>query len=174
MSTDSLRGKLLTVLSRDQPPENPIIAPGWAGIAFDRNRYSDLAPADVWSVWLGVHVRRSTASSAVGIVSEDELALGHTGVKVTPSLASLRSYWMEDSRFLRDHFVFAPDFTWVVRLDQDVTLFAAERDFMDEVVAHLHGLDCVMERMIEDFDPGEGDPEGLMRYLVDITRGTGA
>jgi hypothetical protein len=76
---------------------------------------------------------------------------------------------MEGERFLRDHYVFSLSFNWVVRLDQDVTLFAAERDFMREVIDRLHGLNSVMERMTVDFDPGENDLVGLRRFLSDIT-----
>jgi len=88
---------------------------------------------------------------------------------VEPDLDSLRRYWMEGERLLRDHYLFSSSFNWVVRLDQDVTLFAAERDFMREVIDRLHGLNSVMDRMIEDFDPGEDDPVGLQRFLSDIT-----
>jgi hypothetical protein len=60
MMTGCLRKlKLLSVLSDAEPPDNPIIANGWAVIAFDRNRYADLAPTDVWNAWLDVHIRQS-------------------------------------------------------------------------------------------------------------------
>jgi hypothetical protein len=171
MSAETLKERLSVVLSRVQPPDNPIIATGWAGLAFDRNRYEDLAPLDVWRAWFNVYIQQSSASDAIGVVSEDELTRGENGVKLAPSLASLRQYWSEDGRFLRDHYVFAPDFTWVIRLDQDVTLFAAQLEYMGAVVARLHGLDSVMERMVVDFDPGEGDPVGLMGFLLEITNG---
>lgn len=170
MMTGCLRKlKLLSVLSDAQPPDNPIIANGWAGIAFDRNCYADLAPTDVWNAWLDVHIRQSRSSSAIGIASFEDLAAGKEECSVEPDLDSLRRYWMEGERFLRDHYLFSSSFNWVVRLDQDVTLFAAERDFMREVIDGLHGLNSVMDRMIEDFDPGEDDPVGLQRFLSDIT-----
>ena len=169
MSDSSLKLKLLAVLSDAQPPDNPIVASGWAGIAFDRNRYADLAPADVWEAWLDVHKQQSCPSDAIGMASLEDLAAGKEECRAEPTRDSLRRYWMEDERFLRDHYFFSSSFNWVVRLDQDVTLFAAERDFMREVIDRLHGLNGVMERMIEDFDPGEDDPVGLQRFLSDIT-----
>ena len=169
MSDSSAKLRLLAVLSDAQPPDNPIVVNGWAGIAFDRNRYADLAPTDVWDAWLDVHIRNSCPSDAIGIASLEDLAVGKEECRVEPSLDSLRRYWMEGERFLRDHYVFSLSFNWVVRLDQDVTLFAAERDFMREVIDRLHGLNSVMERMTEDFDPGERDLVGLRRFLSDIT-----
>lgn len=171
MLSKILKDNLFAVLSRAQPPDSPIIASGWAGLAFDRNRYEDLAPVDVWRAWFNVYNQQPSASHAIGVVSLDEVSRGENGVKLAPSLASLREYWSADSRFLRDHYVFAPDFTWVIRLDQDVTLFAAQLEFMSAVVARLDGLDSVMERMVDDFDPGEGDPVGLTGFLLGITKG---
>jgi hypothetical protein len=84
---------------------------------------------------------------------------------LSPRLESLREYWSDDARFLRDHFVVSRESGFVVRLDQDVTLFAANVSFLSEVVDRLGGVDSVMARMIDDFDPGEGDSVGLQSYL---------
>ena len=84
---------------------------------------------------------------------------------LSASLSTLREWWERDANFLQDHHVCAADFSWIVRLDQDVTLFTAGGHYMRRVVDSIGGLDCVMEMMRNDFVPGECDPLGLQLYL---------
>jgi hypothetical protein len=48
MAAGSSKDFLQRTLSDAQPPDSPIVAEGWAGIAFDRNRFEYFAPEDVW------------------------------------------------------------------------------------------------------------------------------
>lgn len=164
-----LRSYLATVLTDAQPPDNPIVGAGWAGIAFDRNLHEDLAPTDVWEAWLGVH-RDMVGPDAVlfveSLVSVDQAAA--RGAILLPNMESLRRYWMDDAKFLRDHYVISQKSGFVIRLDQDVTLFAANAGFLSKVIERLSGLGSVMSRMVDDFYPGEGDPIGLQHFLDEI------
>lgn len=160
-----IRTYLATVITEVQPPENPIVDLGWAGIAFDRNLYGDLAPTDVWEAWLAVHRDLTGPDAVLCVASVMDLERGARPELLLPHLESLRKYWRDDARFLRDHFVVSEESGFVVRLDQDVTLFVAKVSFLSEVVDRLGGLGSVMARMIDDFDPGETDPVGLQHYL---------
>jgi len=171
MPADVLRSKLYSLVSDALPPENPVVAADLGAIAFERNRYEDLAPTDVWEAWFTAHRSACGPSALVGIVSARELLSGGEGVKIEAGLPSVRTYLFEEGRFLQDHFLFSPAMDWLIRLDQDVTLFAANVDFLQVVVADLHGLDGLMRRMVDDFDPGEDDPVGLLRFLSAITSG---
>lgn len=160
-----LRAYLASVITQAQPPESPIVEAGWAGIAFDRNLHEDLAPTDVWEAWLAVHRDLIGPDSALCAESFMDLEKGACPELLPPRLEALRRYWSDDARFLRDHYVVSRESGFVVRLDQDVTLFVAKVSFLSEVVDRLGGLGSVMARMIDDFDPGETDPVGLQRYL---------
>lgn len=48
---------------------------------------------------------------------------------------------------MRDHFLFSRDGRWVVKLDQDVTLFAGDVTFLADVVARLGGVEHVEKMM---------------------------
>ncbi len=141
---------------------------GWAGIAFDRNRYEDLAPTDVWEAWLAVHRDLTGPDVNLCVESFMDLAKGVRPDLLPPRLESLREYWSDDARFLRDHFVVSRESEFVIRLDQDVTLFVAKASFLSNVVDRLGGIGSVMARMVDDFDPGEGDSVGLQCYLDEI------
>lgn len=171
MAAGSSKDFLHGTLSDAQPPDSPIVAEGWAGIAFDRNRYEYFAPEDVWIAWLEVHVSRPSSSKQIEIVSFKDVEAERNGFFAAPSLCTLHEFLTEDARFLTDHYVLSRSSEWVVRLDQDVTLFAAKADFVSEVLARLGGPTDVMARMVEDFDPGTGDPVGLNGFLLEITKG---
>jgi len=153
-------------LSNNLPPSNPLLRPDWAGLAFDRNRYGDFAPDDVWTAWLVADTDGSRLSDILQIIPEDPRRQGRAGsAQVVSSLSALRTYWAADSNFMFDHYVIPASHKWIVRLDQDVTLFAGERCFVNAVVDKLGGYDNVMSQMEEDFSPGESDAAGLRRYL---------
>ncbi|PTA70644.1 hypothetical protein C9412_15875 [Stenotrophomonas sp. Nf1] len=120
---------------------------------------------------MDVHVSRPSSSKQIEIVSFKDVEADRDGFFSAPSLCSLHEFLTGDARFLTDHHVLSRSSEWVVRLDQDVTLFAAKVDFVSEVLARLGGLNDVMARMIEDFDPGAGDPAGLNGFLLEITKG---
>lgn len=142
----------------------------WAGLAFDRNRHEELAPAEVWEAVFDVHAARA---SEVAVISANDLALDRAPASIAPSRAALMAYLGTGHRFLSDHYVLSPTHDWLCRLDQDVTLIAGDAGFIRDVVARCGGLHAVMERMLEDFDPGPTDPVGLHRYLVEMTRTLG-
>lgn len=160
-----MRTYLATVIAEVQPPESPIVGLGWAGIAFDRNLYEDLAPADVWEAWLSVHRDLTGPDAVLCVESFIDLERGARPELLPPCLQSLRKYWSDDAKFLRNHYVVSQESGFVVRLDQDVTLFVAKVGFLSEVIGRLGGLGSVMARMVDDFDPGKSDPAGLQRYL---------
>lgn len=114
---------------------------------------------------------RPSSSKQIEIVSFEDVEEDRDGFFAAPSLCSLHEFLTDDARFLADHYVLSRSSEWVFRLDQDVTLFAAKVDFVSDVLARLGGLTDVMARMIEDFDPGTGDPVGLNGFLLGITKG---
>jgi hypothetical protein len=137
-------------------------------LAFDRNRHSDLAPAEIWDAVFKVHSGRPLE---IAVISADDLALDRPPSLMAPGRAALMSFLGADFKFTSDHYVFSQSHEWLCRLDQDVTLIAGEVDFIREVVARCGGLQSVMDLMLDDFDPGPSDPVGLFRYLVELTRG---
>jgi hypothetical protein len=157
-------------LSEAQPPENPLVIKGWAALAFDRNLYEDLAPPDVWEAWLATHAELAGSDIAFRVLSVKDFNDGLKASTVRPDMESLRAYWEKDASFLFDHYVFSPVSRSLVRLDQDVTLFAGEVEFVAAVVGRLGGIDRVMSMMIHDFEPGEPDSTGLQGFLNEITQ----
>lgn len=156
-------------LSPDLPPANPILRPGWGGLAFDRNRYQELAPSNVWNALLEMHCSLTPGNCEIFSITYVQLASGAQPESIPATLPDLDKFWKEDVRFLKDHYIFSPTHNWLVRLDQDVTLFVGERVFLGRVIDKLGGLDVVMEKMVDDMDPGPTDSVGLQRYLDSIT-----
>ena len=151
----------------EYPPAIPLRRPHWAGLAFDRNRYTDLAPSEIWDALLHVH---SAGAREVAVISSDDLDAERSPVFLRADRAALMSYLGQDFRFTSDHYVFSSGQNWVCRLDQDVTLIAGEAQFMRQVVARYGGLESIMDVMIDDFDPGPTDSVGLQRYLMGLTQ----
>jgi len=137
----------------------------WAGLAFDRNRYADFAPADVWAAWIAEQTGESRLPDLKIIADDPRRPGARRAEEVLSSLPALRAYWGADSNFMFDHYVIPASRKWIIKLDQDVTLFAGESSFVYSVVDELGGYDNVMSRMEEDFAPGELDSAGLRRYL---------
>ena len=88
-----------------------------------------------------------------------------SGVNIKPDMESIRTYWSENDSFLRDHYVFSLDRRWIIRLDQDTTLFPGELDFMRSVVNRLGGVPAVRKMMSDDFIGGSDDVVGLGDYI---------
>lgn len=153
------------------PPKNPLRRDTWSGLAFDRNRYENFAPDDVWSALFSCHIDMAMEPKTVGVVPFSEVGVKRAAwVEISADLASLQKYWTEDFHFLKDHFVFSLSQEWIVRLDQDVTLFAGDGGFMNAVVAKLGGSNRVTAIMEDDFSPGVTDEAGLRQYIKAITR----
>ena len=165
--TKSPKQFVAEALLPDYPPAIPLRKAHWAGLAFDRNRYSDLAPSEVWDALLHVH---SARASEVAVISYGDLNSENPPTFVRADRAALMSYLHHDFRFTSDHYVFSPRHNWLCRLDQDVTLISGETQFMRQVVAHYGELESVMDIMVDDFDPGPTDSAGLQRYLIDLTQ----
>lgn len=152
------------------PPENPLRCDDWAGLAFDRNRHEDLAPVNIWSAFFATHNSCASSPSELDIISAPDLAKGMPPVRIAATLESLLTYLTEDVRFLKDHYVASVSQAWIVRLDQDVTLFSGEAEFMCRVVGRAGGRGAVLAQMRDDFDPGSDDSAGLERYLLHMMR----
>lgn len=159
-----------SVLYGSTPPSVPFRLADWVGFAFDRNRHEDLAPDYIWTAWLEVQ----------RIVGGDQPLIAYSGstldrnsktLSIRPSLDHLRSYWTTDDRFLSDHYFVDPSRRWIVRLDQDVTLFGGERSFVQQVCNVAGGIGFIVEDMIKDFDPGPEDKAGLRKYINYISKG---
>jgi hypothetical protein len=88
-----------------------------------------------------------------------------SGVHIKPDMESIRTYWDENDSFLRDQYVFSLDQQWIVRLDQDTTLFLGKLDFMRSVVDRLGGVAEVRKMMDDDFIGGFDDVVGLGDYI---------
>ncbi len=78
---------------------------------------------------------------------------------------SVRAYWDENANFLRDHYVFSLDKRWIVRLDQDTTLFLGRLEFMQSVTKRLGGIAEVRKMMDDDLIGGAVDVVGLGGYI---------
>lgn len=87
------------------------------------------------------------------------------GVEIERGLDGLRSYWLADGNFMRDHFLFSRNSRWVVKLDQDVTLFAGDVTFLADVVARLGGVEHVEKMMRRDLIGTVEDVVGLGGYV---------
>ncbi len=154
-----------SVVLPTMPPELPFATQGWAGMAFDRNLYEDLAPTGVWERWLAVHNGMVGHPSGLGAIryrnASDSLGVAH----IKPDIVSIRAYWNENDNFLRDHYVFSLDGKWIVRLDQDTTLFLGRLEFIRPVVERLGGAVVVRKMMYDDLIGGAEDVVGLGAYL---------
>lgn len=151
-------------LSDANPPDLPLLREDWAGMAFDRNLYEDFAPNDVWVAWLSA-LSKHFADIAMCAVRCSESSDGGNPVEIERGLDGLRSYWLEDGNFMRDHFLFSRDGRWVVKLDQDVTLFAGDVTFLADVVARLGGVEHVEKMMRRDLIGTAEDVVGLGGYV---------
>lgn len=80
-------------------------------------------------------------------------------------MAGLRAYWLRNGNFMHDHYVFAADGRWVVRLDQDVTLFAGNLAFIGRVVGILGGAEYAEQIMRRDLIGDTEDVVGLEAYV---------
>ena len=154
-----------SVVLPTMPPDLPFAARGWAGMAFDRTLHEDLAPEAVWRCWLGVHNDVSGYPAGLGAVrcgnKVDTLRMVH----VKADMDSVRAYWDENTNFLRDHYLFSLDKSWIVRLDQDTTLFLGTLDFMRSVADRLGGVAEVRKMMDDDLIGGAVDVVGLGAYI---------
>ena len=157
-------------LVADFPPANPLRKAHWAALAFDRNSYSDLAPSEIWDALLATHCSLCNESK-IFVISAVDVALERLPAHISASRTDLMTYLQENFRFTSDHYILSPTQEWLCRLDQDVTLIAADSHFMRDVVNRCGGLDSIMGIMINDFDPDPSDSVGLRSYLHEITRG---
>ncbi len=78
---------------------------------------------------------------------------------------SVRAYWDENTNFLRDHYVCSLGKRWIVRLDQDTTLFLGRLEFMRSVTSRLGGIGEVRKMMDDDLIGGAVDVVGLGGYI---------
>lgn len=147
------------------PPDLPFAIQGWAGMAFDRTSYEDLAPDSVWECWMAVHNQAAGYPSGLGAVRYRNASDLLSGVHIKPDMESIRTYWDENYSFLRDHYVFSLDQQWIIRLDQDTTLFLGKLDVMRSVVDRLGGVAEVRRMMVDDFIGGSDDVVGLGDYI---------
>jgi hypothetical protein len=104
------------------------------------------------------------------VISYEELRAGREPIRMIATLDALEKYWRDGMRFLSDHYVVSPSHGWIVRLDQDVTLFAGRHDFVAGVVRQIGGREAVEGRMAEDFDPGPDDEVHLGKYVKGLLR----
>ncbi|UOV04601.1 hypothetical protein MUU75_16075 [Pseudoxanthomonas mexicana] len=126
-------------LSPSLPPANPLLRRDWIGMAFDRNLYELFAPQAVWEAWLKRHIDLFPGNASIEVVLEREIARDSEVHSLSPSLDSLREFWRSNNNFLNDHYVFSESGAWIVRLDQDVTLFTGEQSFVSHVLIDLGG-----------------------------------
>jgi hypothetical protein len=168
--TKKMRKFIEQVLSGELPPANPLKLKNWAGLAFDRNQYVDFAPPEFWASLF--KIQRIVNGKERGIeVIQGMDAQRFSEVFRPTTLEDLRKYWTTDAKFLRNHYVVSEKEDWVVRLDQDVTLFAAVQSFASMVVNDMGGLEAVMCIMSDDFGVSENsDNLGLQGYLKEITK----
>ncbi|WP_445427396.1 hypothetical protein [Alishewanella sp. HL-SH05] len=153
-------------LRPDYPPMVPLLKADWSGLAFDRNFYTDLAPAFLWDALLSFE-----DGSEVAVISFGDLELDKLPVFVQADRESLLSYLGNDFRFTADHYVFSQKQNWVCRLDQDVTLIAGETKLIQRLVDCCGGLESVMKIISCDFNSGQNDEYGLEKYLINLTAG---
>lgn len=147
------------------PPDLPFAIQGWAAMAFDRTSYEDLAPDSVWECWMAVHNQAAGYPSGLGAVRYRNASDLLSGVHIKPDMESIRTYWDENYSFLRDHYVFSLDQQWIIRLDQDTTLFLGKLDFMRSVVDRLGGVAEVRKMMDDDLIGDADDVVGLGTYI---------
>lgn len=151
-------------LRPDYPPMVPLLKADWSGLAFDRNFYTDLAPAFLWDALFSFEDSRE-----VVVISFGDLELDKSPVFVPADRESILSYFRNDFRFTADHYVFSQKQNWVCRLDQDVTLIAGETELIQRLVDSCGGLESVMKIMSCDFDSEQNDECGLEKYLINLT-----
>ncbi|MNV29734.1 hypothetical protein D3C71_1209710 [compost metagenome] len=151
-------------ISTATPPDVPFVRNDWAGMAFDRNMYEDFAPDEVWGAWLRA-MSEDAANVALCAIRYSVYAEGGLPVRIEGGLKGLRSHWLENGNFLHDHFIFSSQGSWVVRLDQDVTLFAGNVAFLRRVIILLGGVECVEKLMRRDFIGDAEDIVGLDLYV---------
>ncbi|WP_421568668.1 hypothetical protein [Stenotrophomonas sp. PD6] len=156
---------IASVVLPTMPPDLPFATQGWAGMAFDRTAYEDLAPSVVWECWLATHNETVGYPSGLGAIGYRNISAFLTAAQLKPDMDSIRAYWNENDSFLRDHYVFSLGREWIVRLDQDTTLFLGTLDFMRSVVDRLGGVADVKKMMNDDLIGDVDDVVGLGGYL---------
>lgn len=155
-------------LSTELPPASPLRLKNWVGLAFDRNRYADFAPYEFWKSLF--EVQYAETDDGIDIVSKSSTTQDSSQHICARNLDDLRKYWTTNAQFLKDHYLVSAERDWVIRLDQDITLFAAKISFASVVVRKMGGFATVMNIMTDDFGIGlHSDDAGLLTYLRNIT-----
>lgn len=133
-------------------------------IGFHEKGYLGFAPVSGFTVASMVAVAAFTGDSAL-FHAEAAGVVILVDCFIKPDMESIRTYWDENDSFQRDHYVFSLDRQWIIRLDQDTTLFMGELDFMRSVVERLGGVSEVRTVMDDDFIGGFDDVVGLGDYI---------
>jgi hypothetical protein len=154
-----------SVVLPTMPPDLPFATQGWAGMAFDRTVYEDLAPRVVWECCLATHNETVGYPSGLGAIGYKNISAFPAVAQLKPDMDSIRAYWNGNDSFLRDHYVFSLDREWIVRPDQDTTLFLGKLDFIQSVVERLGGVADVRTMMSDDLIGDVDDVVGLGGYL---------
>lgn len=149
---DSVKHFLEAVFSGRLPPEDPFFCSDWIGVAFDRNRYEQLAPLE----WWGALVACSSIflmEDEMLFVEKDSLALLH-GIRmhaISNAKESIFNYFGQDDNFLRDQYLVGKSLRWACLLDQDVSLFGGEKEFMQKCFNEVGGRAYLRAKMRSDF-----------------------
>lgn len=154
MHTDrySVKNFLRAVFSGRPPPEDPFARSDWIGVAFDRNRYEQLAPLE----WWGALVRCSSVflmEEEIIFVEKDALSLlDDSGVHaISNAKESVFNYFDQNDNFLRDQCLVGKSLNWACLLDQDVSLFGGEKEFMQKCFNEVGGRAYLRAKMRSDF-----------------------
>lgn len=158
-----------SVFTNAYPPHAPFHRGAWVGVAFDRNRHERLAPAEWWDTLT------SRASSHLGehhVFAFARASLAATGDAQVATLlnteASIFEYLDEDARFLKDQCLVGESGRWACLLDQDVSLFGGDAEFMEACFAGFGGRSRLLATMREEFIGADASADPSDPFVADF------
>lgn len=171
-SAEDARRFLREKLSFAYAPNSPLLAAGWAAVAFDRNIHDSWAPDFFWDAFLRSVSERGDELISVADKSIVEKENENTDiVMISPKRAEMVLALMDQERFLRDQVIFGASRAWACLLDQDVTLFSGQADIMVCAINYAGGPIRVEQQMYSDFGVEKGRDTPINGYLARLTEG---
>ena len=159
------------------PPADPFVRPDWMGVAFDRNRYETLAPAEWWDA-LSSSALLFAGDEALFAFPDDARSTASDVVELLPhEVSSVYGYLGREGNFMKDQWIVGRSLRWACLLDQDVSLFGGDAAFMAKCFETAGGRERLLDMMRDDFldvAPGSEVPndaystqfEGYFRRLL--------
>lgn len=141
-----------SVFSMQFPPNNPFFIETWLGVAFDRNRYEQLAPSKWWVALMSCSREMANEKQLFFLEKRPSKSSEQTiAVAIRNAEESICEYLDEGESFLKNQYLVGESGRWACFLDQDVSLFGGDQQFMSACFAEYGGRPRLLVQMREDF-----------------------